>query len=182
MRIVAGEFGGRRLQVPAGRSRPTSDRARESLFAALGGLAGTDVLDVFAGSGALGLEALSRGARTCVFCEVDRPALTAIRANVDALGVAARVTVVAGDARRALARLADDGRAFDLILLDPPYSGHAEFLDALAPLLGRLLAADGALVVESPMRTPPPELDGFAPSYERTFGEARIAILRRAAP
>jgi 16S rRNA (guanine966-N2)-methyltransferase len=121
-RIIAGEFGGRRLKVPADRRvRPTADRVREAWMSILGHrLLGARVLDLFAGSGALGLEALSRGAASAEFVDIGRASLDAIRANVAALGVADRVLVHQGDAMRYLERLQPG--AFDLVLADPPYS------------------------------------------------------------
>jgi 16S rRNA (guanine966-N2)-methyltransferase len=146
-RIIAGEFGGRRLSLPADdRVRPTADRVREAWMSILGDrLAGARVLDLFAGSGALGLEALSRGAAHATFVELSGPALAAIRANATALGVETRVTVRRGDAMRFIQRL--DRGAFDLALADPPYS---------VPFAERLVAAfrqqpfAGMLVVEHP--------------------------------
>jgi 16S rRNA (guanine966-N2)-methyltransferase len=151
MRIVAGELGGRRLRAPRGdATRPTTDRARESLFARLGPVNGFDVIDPFAGSGALGLEALSRGAASCVFGEIAHAALVCLRENVAALGVADRSRVVRMDGRRLLRREAAAGRRFGLVLLDPPYT----LLPRLLPALGGLVeavAAPGALVaLEAP--------------------------------
>jgi 16S rRNA (guanine966-N2)-methyltransferase len=131
-RIISGEFGGRRLTLPAdSRVRPTADRVREAWMSILGErLVGASVLDLFAGSGALGLEALSRGAERATFVELAPASLAAIRANVDALGVKDRVTIHRGDAMRFIERL--DGGAFDLALADPPYS---------IPFAERLVAA-----------------------------------------
>jgi len=121
-RIIAGEFGGRRLTVPAdARVRPTADRVREAWMSILGGrLAGAAVLDLFAGSGALGLEALSRGAARATFVELAPASLAAIRANVETLGVQDRVTLHRGDAMRFIERV--DAGAFDVALADPPYT------------------------------------------------------------
>ena len=123
MRIVAGEFGGRRLVVPAdSRVRPTADRVREAWFSMLADrVVGSRVLDLFAGSGALALEAISRGARAATLVELSAPSLVAIRANIEALGVADRVEVVRRDALRFVAKL--ERHAFDIVLADPPY-GH----------------------------------------------------------
>jgi 16S rRNA (guanine966-N2)-methyltransferase len=151
MRIVAGELRSRRLRVPKGdATRPTTDRARESLFARLGPIDGLDVIDPFAGTGALGLEALSRGAASCVFGERARAALECLRDNVDALGVAGRSRIVRGDGARLLRDEAAAGRRYGLVLLDPPYT----LLPRLLPALGDLVegvAATGALVaLEAP--------------------------------
>ena len=122
MRIVSGEFGGRRLQVPKdARVRPTSDRVREAWMSILGdALDGARLLDLFAGSGALGLEALSRGAGSATFVELNPPSLKALESNIAALGVSDRVTVHRGDAIRFAQRLPQ--RAFDIALADPPYT------------------------------------------------------------
>ena len=151
-RIIAGEFGGRRLALPADpRVRPTADRVREAWMSILGErLAGARVLDLFAGSGALGLEALSRGAQRVTFVELSPASLAAIRANVGALGVADRVAVRRGDAMRFVARLGPG--AFDLALADPPYTApHAEPL--VAPFRARPFAA--LLAVEHPASAAP---------------------------
>ncbi len=126
-RVIAGEFGGRRLTVPADdRVRPTADRVREAWFSILGAhVEGATVLDLFAGSGALGLEALSRGARTATFVDLNQRSVAAIRANIAALGLADRAVVVRQDALRFVTRPV----RFDLALADPPYGlGLAERL------------------------------------------------------
>jgi 16S rRNA (guanine966-N2)-methyltransferase len=151
MRIVAGEFGGRRLRVPKGdATRPTTDRARESLFARLGPIDGLAVVDPFAGTGALGLEALSRGAVSCLFAETGHAAIACLRENVAALGVEERTRIVRLDARKLLRVEAEAGRRYGLVLLDPPYT----LLPRLLPTLGELVeavAAPGALVaLEAP--------------------------------
>ncbi len=122
MRIVAGQFGGRRLVMPKdARVRPTPDRVREAWMSILGEeLAGARVLDLFAGSGALGLEALSRGAGSVTFVELNPPSLRALSENIAALGVEESVTVHRGDALRYAERLT--GNEFDLVLADPPYT------------------------------------------------------------
>jgi 16S rRNA (guanine966-N2)-methyltransferase len=145
VRIVAGAFGGRRLVVPGdARVRPTADRVREAWFSILGPrVVDARVVDLFAGSGALGLEALSRGAREATFVEIAGPSLAAIRANVAALGVESRTRILRQDALRYVDRL--PAGAFDLALADPPY-GHAA-VDALverfrAVPFARLLAVE----------------------------------------
>lgn len=121
MRIVSGEWGGRRIQAPPGRAtRPTTDRVREAWMSTVSDwLPGARVLDLFAGSGALGLEALSRGAEHAVFVETAPPALKALRANLDALGAGARAEIVRGDAVRYAEGL--EAGAFDVAFADPPY-------------------------------------------------------------
>jgi 16S rRNA (guanine966-N2)-methyltransferase len=171
LRIVAGEWGGRRLVAPRGRAtRPTSDRVREALFSILGPLDGARVLDLFAGSGALGLEALSRGAAHATFVERERAALRALRDNVADL--AADAEVVAGDARAFLRAAQERGAQYDLVFLDPPYraaAGLAQELD-LAPVL-----ADGGRVVGESDRREPLELP-LPLTDERRYGDTLIRI------
>ncbi len=149
MRVVGGEARGRRLTAPKGAAtRPTSDFVREAIFNVLGGLVdldGSTVADLFAGTGALGIEALSRGARRAVFVESDRRALAALRANLAATGYEAAATVIAADVRRAAGRV---GRV-DIAFADPPYS-----FDGWDALLGTL-DADLAVVESDRTITPP---------------------------
>ncbi|MBJ7333945.1 MAG: 16S rRNA (guanine(966)-N(2))-methyltransferase RsmD, partial [Thermoleophilia bacterium] len=123
MRIVAGQHRSRRLVTPPGKGvRPTSDRAREAIFASLGAaVIDARVLDLFAGSGALGLEALSRGASSCHFVERNAEALEALRTNLETLGESEHARVERGNAMTVLQRLADVGDQFELVLVDPPY-------------------------------------------------------------
>ena len=169
MRIVAGELGGRRIAAPKGDAvRPTSDRVREALFSILGDVAGLRVLDLFCGTGALGLEAISRGAARATLVDTDvRPA----RANADALGVADRAELVRADA---LAFLRRDGEAYDLVFSDPPY----RLARRLAPQLDSLLEPrlrDGArVIVESAIDS----AAGLSLPLlgERTYGSTLIRI------
>lgn len=176
MRIVAGLYRGRRIVAPRGEAtRPTSDRVRESLFAILGPLDGLRVLDLFAGSGALGLEALSRGAVHVTFVDDASAAIRAIRANLDALGVPAeRVAVQRRDAR-AVVRAARSARhEYDLVLLDPPYRLASELGRELSPALAELVAAGGRIVCESDRRAP---LGLELPlTDERRYGDTLIRI------
>src|SRR5580692_6775643 len=138
MRVIAGRLGGRRLTAPRGMAtRPTSDRVREALFSALGPLGGAAVLDLYAGTGALGIEALSRGAARATFVESARPALAALRDNLAALGLEGAARVLAMPVERAVTRL---GGAFDLVLADPPYAETAH-----VPRVIEALAKAGAL-------------------------------------
>ncbi len=185
MRIVGGRHRGRRLLAPPGDAvRPTSDRAREALFnilshgrLAAAGLpfAGAAVLDAFAGTGAFGLEALSRGAAEAVFIERDRDALSALRRNIETLGETARARIVPGDATRPPRAAVACAVAF----FDPPYaSGLAG--PALAALAAAgWLAAEALAVVEVAAREEPPRPDGFALLDERVYGAARLLFLRR---
>jgi len=174
VRIVAGQFGGRRLVAPPGdATRPTSDRVREALFSVLGtAVEGARVLDLYAGSGALGLESLSRGAASAVFVDRAPRAIEAIRANVEALGVAADVRrMQAGTAlRTASAR----GEAYDLVFLDPPYRHAAGLGRDLSEALPAVLAP-GACVVSESDRRDPLELD-LPLTDERRYGDTVIRI------
>lgn len=167
MRVIAGEFRGRRLTTPRGTgTRPTSDRVREATFNALGSMGAVEdavVLDAFAGSGALGIEALSRGAARCVFVERDRDALAALRANLAACGLGAdRAAVVVGDGRT------HSTGTYDLALLDPPYA-FDEWDDLLAPL-------DAAVAVCETTRalTPPP---GWRLARSKAYGGTVVNIV-----
>ena len=178
MRIIAGERRGARLVAPAGRkTRPTGDRAREALFAMLGDVAGLRVLDAFAGSGALGLEALSRGAAHATFWETSAAALRAVRTNVAALGYDERSTIHRTDAVRLMASEAAHGAAYDLILLDPPYRMLAALQPAFSLHLPALLVPDGLAVVEGPADSQPIEL-GLAVDTSRRYGDERLTIYR----
>ena len=174
MRVVAGAYGGRRLVAPPGdATRPTSDRVREALFSVLGpSVAGTRVLDLFAGSGAVGIEALSRGAASAVFVDRAPAAIKAIRANLDALGIDADVhRMPALAAVRTAAARAD---AYDLVFLDPPYRRSAELGRELSEALGPVLAPDARVVSESDRRAVL-ELS-FPLTDERRYGDTVIRI------
>lgn len=170
-RIIAGEHRGRRLLVPPGTgTRPTADRAREGLFSSLLSLLdidGAEVLDLYAGSGALGLEALSRGATHATLVDDDPMALTALRANVEAL--VASATVVAGDASAFLQR---EVATYDLVLVDPPYELDVD--PVLADVASRLTPG-GVLVVERRTRGGEPACPpGLLAERDRRYGEATL--------
>ena len=149
MRIVAGEFRGRRLVAPPGTgTRPTSDRVRESLFSILGSVDGDAVLDVFAGTGALGIEAISRGAASVVAVERDRNAVRAIRTNAEALALGDRLRVVSRGWRDALRAEAEAGSVFDLVLVDPPYDLVPDIVPDLGAAVAAVLAPGGVVVLE----------------------------------
>lgn len=185
MRIVAGKFRGRALVTPEGEgTRPTSDRARQAIFNVLEHaawtepLAGLRVMDLFAGSGALGFEAMSRGAAFCLFVEIDEAARGAIRENADALGVMGATRVHRRSAVDLGLRPGSDGEAFDLAFLDPPYrKGLGE--QALARLLEGNWLKPGAVVV---FERGSDELEIDTPGYERLdardYGAARVLFLR----
>jgi len=173
VRIVAGEFGGRRLHAPRGtRTRPTADRVREALFSMLGDVSGARVLDLYAGSGALGIEAMSRGAESAVFVERDPPAVAAIMRNLAALGL--DCAVHRDDALRFLDRA--EG-TFDLVFCDPPYDSAARLAEPLSKRLPAVTAQDARIVTESDKRRPL-ELE-LPPRVERVYGDTRIAIHER---
>ncbi len=174
MRVVAGRYGGRRLTAPAGAAtRPTADRVREALFSVLGDdVAGAAVLDLFAGSGALGIEALSRGAATAEFVERSEPALRALRANLRALGIQADVR--RRDALAHLRAASRDGRQYDLVFLDPPYRAAERLARELSDALPAVLS-EGAVVVSESDRRAPLALD-LPRSDERRYGDTLIRI------
>ena len=186
MRIIGGVLRGRRLPArPAARTRPTSDRVREGVASALearGALAGASVLDLFAGTGALGLEALSRGAAGAVAVDSDRAAVRSIVENGRALGVEGRLETVQLDLLTAppaaAARLQKTGRApFDLVFVDPPYTLVQPAIDALATLQHQGLLKPGALVViEHATREPPPLAAGFSQRASYRYGDTSVAL------
>ena len=172
MRVVAGAYGGRRIEAPRGKAtRPTSDRVREALFSILGDVGGARVLDLFAGSGALGIEALSRGAAQAAFVDSDAHAIAAIHRNLDAIGVEAPVY-----RRDAFAWLRDAADTFDLVFADPPYSSAGRTAGRLSELLPPLLTENSLTVTESDKRDP--LLLALPLVDERTYGDTRIAIHR----
>jgi len=174
VRVVAGRFGGRRLVAPPGdATRPTSDRVREALFSVLGpSIEGTRVLDLYAGTGALGIEALSRGASAAVFVDRAPAAIKAIEANLEVLGIEADVRRMA--ARAALVSAADSGEAYDLVFLDPPYRRSAELGRELSEALPAVLAPGARVVSESDRREP---LELSLPmTDERRYGDTVIRI------
>ena len=171
MRIIAGTHRGARIAAPKGiATRPTGDRVREAAFNLIGPVDDARVLDLFAGSGALGLEALSRGAASVTFVESDRAACRTIADNLEKLRLTgARVTC--GDALSALRR---ESRQYDLILVDPPYEAWSELEPKLAQQLPRLLAPGGLIVVETGQRTEPQLPLPIRTS--RRYGSARLTL------
>ena len=183
-RIIAGEAGGRRLAVPPGESvRPTSDRVKESVFSALGPgrLVGARVLDLYAGSGALGLEALSRGAAEALLVDRDHAAARAIRANIDTLGFDGRAVLRQSPVAAVLAG-PGPGDPFDLVLLDPPYDTPAADVEAvvLALVEGQWLARDATVVVERAAGSPPLNWPpGWGSTWERCYGDTLVLFAQR---
>ena len=173
MRIIAGTRKGARIFAPKGReTRPTSDRAREAAFNLIGPVDGARVLDLYAGSGAMGLEALSRGAENAVFVEDERDAVRTIQRNLDKLRLLG-ARVVHGDATRFLAT---DSGAYDLVLIDPPYDRWEHVHDRLGRYLPPRVAPDGLVVLETTAREPEPELPGLTLRTSRRYGAARITL------
>jgi len=176
--VIAGQLGGRHLKAPRGATtRPTSDRVREALFAMLGELRGARVLDLFAGSGALGIEALSRGASSVVFVERDSAAVRALRDNlltlqIESLDGEVRHTEALAALRRARTRQ----ETYDLIFIDPPYARAYDWAPKLSTVLPSLLEPAARVVVESDRRAPlqlPLQIE-----QERRYGDTSIRIHR----
>jgi 16S rRNA (guanine966-N2)-methyltransferase len=177
VRIVAGSRKGHRIDAPKGVvTRPTGDRVREALFSILGEVEDARALDLFAGSGALGLEALSRGASSCVFVERDRLAARVIQSNLEKLRLTGAV-VLARDVVGALREERDRGRRYDLVLADPPYEDWVGHETALADLLPSVLAEHALVAVETSERVQPElPLDLVT---TRRYGSARITVFSR---
>jgi 16S rRNA (guanine966-N2)-methyltransferase len=188
VRIVSGDLRGRAIITPEGQNtRPTSDRARQAVFNILEHASWSDgvrdkrVIDLFSGSGALGFEALSRGAAFCLFVETDEDARGAIRENVDAFGLFGSTRVHRRDATQLGVKPGADGPPFDLVFLDPPYAkGLGEI--ALARLVEGGWLASGALVMfERGVSEPPFAVEGFEALDVRDYGAARVHFLKFAA-
>jgi 16S rRNA (guanine966-N2)-methyltransferase len=177
VRIVSGSRKGHRIAAPKGVvTRPTSDRVHEAVFSLIGPVEGASVLDLFAGSGAMGLEALSRGAATCVFVERDREAARVIRSNLEKLRLTGAV-VATRDVASARREERDRGRRYDLVLVDPPYDEWDEHAVALTKLLPAVLAENALVVVETSERVEPElPLDLVT---TRRYGSARITVFTR---
>lgn len=181
MRVIAGHLGGRRLVAPRGlATRPTTDRVREALFSALGPVHGVHVLDLYAGTGALGIEALSRGASSAVFVESARPAVAALRQNLAALALTSAARVLPEPVARAVPRLlTDPSGPFHLVLVDPPYDDVDAALSTLEALLPAI-APDARIVLEHATRRPPRASAVLRTLRTRTYGDSAVAFLARA--
>jgi 16S rRNA (guanine966-N2)-methyltransferase len=177
VRIVAGSRKGHRIAVPKGVvTRPTGDRVREAAFSLIGPVEGAQVLDLFAGSGAMGLEALSRGAAGCVFVERDRGAARVIQGNLEKLRLTGAV-VASRDVASVLREERNRGRTYDLVLADPPYDEWGRHEALLAELVPAVLASDGLVVIETSERVEPDlPLDLVT---ARRYGSARITVFAR---
>ena len=174
VRIIAGSHKGHTIQAPKGLdTRPTSDRVRENVFNIVAPwVEGARVLDLYAGSGAMGLEALSRGAERAVFVESDAEAVRAIERNLDKLGLTG-ARIVRADAVTGLGQEAGAGRKYDLVLADPPYT--MTDYQPLSRYLSGILADDGLLVLETAARTQP-ELPGLEVRTSRKYGSTRVTV------
>lgn len=186
MRITGGIYRSRALRAPHGQAtRPTSDRVREALFGSLGSrnaVAEARVLDLYAGTGALAIEALSRGAAHATLVESSREALSVLRANLTSLGLERQTQVVAADVGRMAGRLARQG-PFNLVLADPPWAlvDSGEASDAIAGIVGEgVLAPRALLVLEHSARTKPPSIPGLVLDEQRRYGDTALAIYKPA--
>jgi 16S rRNA (guanine966-N2)-methyltransferase len=178
MRLTGGHDRGRRLIVPRGsKTRPTASKVREAIFNILGPPPGA-VLDLYAGSGALGMEALSRGAPQAVFVERDGSALGSLRRNLKEVGMDDRGTVIGADVRTALRRLAAAGQQFSWVFLDPPYVRETE--GVLGELSGAdLLTSCAVVIVEHDRRNPPPDSVGcLFLTDRRQYGDTELSFFR----
>jgi 16S rRNA (guanine966-N2)-methyltransferase len=184
VRVIGGEFKGRRLLVPSGgKVRPTSDRVREAIFDILGpGWNFQKVLDLFAGTGSLGIEALSRGAPEAVFVEQGKGVLTVLRGNVKALGLKSRAWVLPLAVKRGIAVLGERGEGFDLIFMDPPY-GKGLVEKTLEEIARRgIITPSGVIVAEHSPREEilPPE--GLILSQQRRYGDTAVSFFQEVSP
>lgn len=188
MRVIGGEFRSRRLSTPRGMAtRPTSDRLRETLFNVLGPrVAGSRFLDLYAGSGAVGIEALSRGAAFCCFVERAPAALNAIRGNLESLRITSGVQIESRSIQRIFDDMDQRSTRFDLVFLDPPYEAAGEYLSTLN-LLGAngsaVVAEDGLVVAEHARKSQLPESVGALTRYRvLEQGDAALSFYKRQAP
>jgi 16S rRNA (guanine966-N2)-methyltransferase len=183
LRVIAGVAGGRRLSAPRGDAiRPTTGRVKAAVFSALAArerLAGAQVLDLYAGTGALAIEALSRNAARAVLVENDRTAIEALRRNLSVTGTATSASVVNAGADVFLAGAPPRDAPFDLVFCDPPYDVESPALDKVIAPLGRRdwTAPDALVVVERPVGAAPPQVEGMRIAWERTFGDTLVLFL-----
>jgi len=179
VRVVAGRLGGRKLRAPRGDStRPTADRVKEALFSILGPIDGARALDLFAGTGALGIEAISRGAAHAVLVEGSAAVVAVIRANLEDLSITDEATVVTGTIPRVLPRVGALG-PFDIVFADPPYASLAVAIGALATLAASRAVTEHAIAVLEHAARDEPEAEGWAVEKRRQFGDTALTILVR---
>lgn len=180
MRIVGGEYRGRKLHAPKGQDiRPTSDRVKEAVFSMLAGVvSGADVLDLFAGSGALGLEALSRGALSVVFVDRNLRSVELIKVNIALCRAQEKSRVISGSAEQAVRKLAANGACFDLVFLDPPYG--LGYVEKSLPLLNSIVRSCAVAVVEHSIKDVLPMVcGGWVREKERKYGDTLISMFVR---
>lgn len=178
LRVIAGRLRGRRLARVADGVRPTSDRVRESVFARLGQPPGVHVLDLFAGTGSLGIEALSRGAESLVSVDRSKKVVAALRQTLEELEIAHQARVLSMEARGAIRRLSKSGERFDLVFVDPPYDDVEATARVLGVLAGSgLLAPDAVVVVECATRNSIPSIPGLVARDERVYGDTLVRWL-----
>mgnify|MGYP000244704053 CR=1 FL=1 len=176
IRIVSGAKRGLWLRVPPGSGvRPTSEMVREAIFNALGPIPQAQVLDLFAGTGALGLEALSRGAGRCVFVEVERAVAEVLKANIKRLEYERQARVMVGDYRAAVQMLINQGERFDLLFVDPPYRMLSEVEATLLPWVPSLLSVDGLVVIEGSKSLG--TTFGLEVVFDRVYGDTRVTMV-----
>ncbi len=176
MRVIAGEAKGREIIAPKGlNTRPTLAKVKEAIFGMIQfDIEGARVLDLFSGSGGLGIEAISRGAAHAAFCDADRRAYSAVKANVEKLGFGSRSSVYFGDSLALLERLSASGERFDIVLLDPPYETDLESraIEKLCRL--ELLPAGAILICEHSQKNPPVFPEGFTVKKARKYGDSFV--------
>jgi len=183
LRVISGTAGGRRISAPKGDAiRPTTGRVKEAVFSALDArehLVGAHVLDLYAGTGALAIEALSRSAARAVLVENDDDAVAALRRNLSVTGTATNATVVTADVAAFVAGPPPEAAPFDLVLCDPPYDLGSAALDKVIAPLGRRewTHEDALVVVERPVGAAPPHVDGLQIDWERKFGDTLVFFL-----
>lgn len=180
MRVIAGRYRGLPLRAPRGPgTRPATGRVRESVFSALGAtVVGKHVLDLYAGSGSFGIEALSRGGRSVVFVERSRQALTVLRSNLQSMGVADEAEVIAGRVERFLAE-PDDQNRFDIVFADPPWDISSEKLALVLVRVSRRMNPGAVAVVTRRAGDAVPVIDGFEVADQRRHGDAEIIRYRK---
>jgi 16S rRNA (guanine966-N2)-methyltransferase len=182
MRIIGGKFRGRKIEQPESEAvRPTKDRTREAVFNIIAELVpDADVLDLFAGSGAYGLEALSRGARKAVFIEKEREAASAIKRNISSLGVGERAKVITGDVFKAIKELKEEKEAFELVFIDPPYSKGEAKKTLIKVNHYDILKHSGLVIIEHRTGESLPDSEGDVSILKRkTYGNTSISIYRK---
>ena len=182
VRVIAGEFRSRRLAGPPAGVRPTSDRVREAIFSSLGPVDGKSVLDLYAGTGALGIEALSRGAARVVFVDRSRQSISVIRANLEALGIMDRSDLVQQDADTFVQGTLEGSGPFDLVFLDPPYGAAGLDRVLCAISAATWLDAGAQVVVETCSRDTMGEVAGLRMRSERDYGDTRISRFDASGP